>query len=141
MRTRIAPAIIVILLSACSAASPAPKGWQASGTANDAWTRGDGAAQQQYGYSSASFSGSLQDLASQVTIDTLMRRGGRLHGSLPFAPCPGAAGVATFALPGGRVLEAGFAVHDGRAIRTSYTRPAAAPPDSNVTSAMQSVLC
>lgn len=132
---------MVIVLSACSAASPAPKGWQASGTGNDAWTRGSGAAQQAYGYGSSSFSGSLQDLASQVTIDTLMRRGGRLHGSLPFAPCPGAAGVATFGVPGGRVLEAGFAVHDGRAIRTTYTRPVGTPVDQSVTAAMQTVLC
>lgn len=84
----------------------------------------------------------MQDLASAVAIDLLLHnRGAKLRSSEPFAPCPGAAGVATVALPGGRTLREGFAVHDALAVQTVYDRPAAAQPDPNVQLAMQSVLC
>jgi hypothetical protein len=77
-----------------------------------------------------------------MTIDVLLKsRGARLRSSNPLAPCPGAAGLATFTLPGGRVLQEGFAVHDGQAVRAAYTRPASAPADPNVAAAMQSALC
>jgi hypothetical protein len=88
------------------------------------------------------FSGMLPDLASQVTIDALLRhRGARLRSSIPLNPCPGAAGLATFTLAGGRTLQEGFAVHDGRALRATYTRPSTAPADPAVAAAMQNLLC
>ena len=84
----------------------------------------------------------MQDLASAVAIDTLLHNpGGKLRSSDPFAPCPAAAGVATLSLRGGSALREGFAVHDGVAVRTTYTLPAGAQPDANVIAAMQNVLC
>jgi hypothetical protein len=135
-------ALIALVLTACSAASPAPKGWLAIPGSNDAWSQGRGVARQEYSYSQKRFSGTLQDLASAVAIDVLLHnRGAKLRSSEPFAPCPGAAGVATVALPGGETLREGFAVRDALAVRTVYALPAAARPDPNVQDAMQSVLC
>lgn len=134
--------LIALVLAGCSAASPAPKDWTAIPGSSDAWTRGGGAAREEYSYSQKSFSGTLQDLASAVAIDVLLRnRGAKLRRSNPFSPCPGAAGVATFSLGGGKTLQEGFAVRDGRAVRTLYTLPSGAKPDPNVTAAMQNVLC
>ena len=71
----------------------------------------------------------------------LKSRGARLRSSNPLAPCPGAAGLATFSLAGERVLQVGFAVADGQAVRVTYVRPAGVPADPNVAAAMQSALC
>jgi hypothetical protein len=135
-------ALVAIILTACSGASPAPKGWAAIPGSSDAWSRGDGAARQEYSYSRKAFPGTLQDLASAVAIDALLHNpGGKLRSSDPFPPCPGAAGVATLSLRGGSALREGFAVHDGLAVRTTYRLPAGAQPDANVVAAMQNVLC
>jgi hypothetical protein len=134
--------LIAIVLTACSGAGPAPKGWTAIPGSSDAWSYGSGAARQEYTYSRKRFAGALQDLASAVAIDSLLSNpGAKLRSSNPFAPCPGAAGVATFSLLGGMTLEEGFAVHDALAVRTDYTLPAGAQADPNVTAAMQNVLC
>jgi hypothetical protein len=109
---------------------------------DSAWSIGNGVHLQQYSLSRSSFSGALPDLASQVTVEVLLRsKGAKLRGSNPFPPCPGEAGLATFSMPAGKTLQEGFAIKDGTAIRTLYLRPIAAPPDPNVTVAMQNVLC
>lgn len=131
------------LLVACGhgGAPAAPKGWQPMPGASAAWTSG-GAKAQEYFYARRLFGGTLQDLASTVTIQVLLRhRGARFKGSVPFAPCPGAAGVATFTLPDGETVEEGIAVSGNQSIRTTYVRPAGAPSDPNVAEAMQSALC
>jgi hypothetical protein len=103
---------------------------------------GSGPAQQQYRLSKSPFTGSLQELASRVAIDALLQnRGARMAESQPFAPCPGAAAVATFILPSRWVLQEGFGVHEGAAIRIAYLRPAGTPVDPSVSDAMQSALC
>jgi hypothetical protein len=140
--TRISLVLSALVLAACSGASPAPKGWTLAAGSNNTWVRGGGAGRQQYSYVREAYSGSLTDLASQVTVDVLTRySGAKLQGSVPFEPCPGLAGVARFSLRGATRLEVGFAVHDAAAVRTAYLRPAATQPDPNVTAAMQYVLC
>jgi len=111
--------------------------------ASAAWTTGSGSALQEYRYSKSQFAGTLSDLASQVTISALMQQhGAKFQGSVPFAACPGAAGVATFLLPRQHeTLQEGFSVQSGRAVRVSYLRPIATPIDSNATQAMQNALC
>jgi len=111
--------------------------------ASAAWSRGSGAALQEYYYSNSRFSGSLSDLASQITIRVLLEhRGAKFQGSVPFSSCPGAAGLATFVLPAQRVtLQEGFSVQSGRAVTVAYVRPVGAPVDPNVTQAMQNELC
>ncbi|HLX25713.1 MAG TPA: hypothetical protein VKR05_01870 [Candidatus Cybelea sp.] len=123
-------------------AAAGPAGWQPMPGASAAWTTGSGANSQEYHYVRKQFGGTLQDLASAVTIDVLLRnRGAKLQGSVPFAPCPGTAAVATFTIPGGKTLEEGFAARDNQSVQTTYVRPSGAPADPAVAAAMQSSLC
>lgn len=134
--------IAAIGLAACSSPSAGPAGWQSADSAQHAWRRGSGASRQTYTYTVVDFSGALQDLASQVTVDVVLQhRGAKLRSSNPLDPCPGAAGLATFTLPEDETLEEGFAVHDGRARRATYVRPSSASPDPAVATAMQNLLC
>ncbi len=136
-----AAAAAVALYACGGGASAAPKDWRPVAGQRNAWTNAGGS--QQYRYETTAFGGTLSDLASQVTIEALMKNpGAKLQGSnKPFPPCPGAAGVATFRLRGGHLLAEGFAVQDNRAVRSYYARPDGAPDDPNVLQAMQSVLC
>jgi hypothetical protein len=136
--------LAIALLIACGGGgSPAaPKGWQPVPGASAAWATGTGANAQEYRYTRKRYDGTLQDLASAVTIDVLLHeRGAKLQRSVPFAPCPGAAGLATFTLPSGMTRQEGFTVSNGQSIRTSYIRRTGAPVDPSVTEAMQSALC
>lgn len=135
-------AAALAFLVACAAGSNAPKGWQPIPGASGAWSKGSGSAAQRYFYSQKQFGGVLQDLASQVTIEELMsHHGAKYRGSLPFPPCPGAAGVATFQLNDRTTLQEGFAVRNGQAVRVTYIRPTGAPVDPSVLQAMQTALC
>ena len=110
--------------------------------ASDEWEKGSAPNAQEYRYTQKPFTGSLQDLASVVTIDALLRhRGAKSKGSRPFAACPGLAGVASFTLPDDSVLQEGFTVRDGVSVRVTYSRPAGSPVDSNAAAAMQNALC
>jgi hypothetical protein len=135
-------ASLTVALVGCSNASPAPKGWAPMPGASAAWSSGSGSSSQEYFYAKHRFGGTLQDLASQVTVDALTRNpGAKYGGNVPFAPCPGAAGLATLRRRDRTTLQVGFAVHDGYAVRVTYVRPVGTPPDPNVTQAMQNVLC
>jgi hypothetical protein len=137
-------AIPLALLAACGggASSVAPKGWKPMPGASDAWSNGNGSSAQEYHYARKAFAGTLSDLASVVTIDALLRhRGAKSRGNLPFAACPGLAGVATFALPEAEILQEGFTVRNGFSVRISYSRPAGSQVDSNAAAAMQRALC
>jgi hypothetical protein len=130
------------VLVACAAPSPAPKGWQPMPGASAVWSTGGGSTAQEYSYAKNAYGGSLQDLASQVTINALMKdRDAKFLGSLPFVPCPGAAGVATFRLPSGMTLQQGFSVSHGQAVRVTYVRPTGSRVDPNALEAMQNALC
>lgn len=141
---RLAPIVAALaLLAACGrgGGASAPKGWQPVADATDSWTSG-GAKPQEYLYHRAKFGGTLTDLASAVTINVLIHyRGARFRNSVPFAPCQGAAGVATFILPNGSILQEGFAVSDGDSIRTTYIRPPGTAADPAAVEAMQNALC
>lgn len=137
-------AIPLVLLAACGGgeSSAAPKDWKPMPGASDAWSNGNGGSAQEYHYARKAFAGTLSDLASEVTIDALLRhRGARSSGNLPFAACPGLAGVANFMLPDGEILQEGFTVRNGVSVRISYSRPAGSQVDSNAAAAMQRALC
>lgn len=132
-----------VILAGCGhgGAAAGPRGWQPMPGASAAWSSG-GAKAEQYFYHRTHFGGTLQDLASAVTINVLIQnRDAKFKNSVPFAPCPGAAGIATFLLRNGGTLEEGFAVSDGDSIRTTYIRPSGVPSDPSVTEAMQNALC
>lgn len=90
-------------------------------------------------------SGSLSDLASQVTTDTLLRRkGARLLRAVPFAPCPGEAGEQTFSVPSGHgadVLHVAFTQWNGKTTIASYERPANASDDPSAVDALRKAVC
>ena len=137
-------AVAVVLLSGCAGGrSPAaPRDWKPLPGASDAWTNGSGPSEQEYSYVRKPFEGSLQDLASVVTIDALLRhRGAKSNGTAPLAACPGLAAVATFTLPDDSILQEGFTVRNGASVRVTYARPAGARVDFNAAAAMQEALC
>ncbi len=126
------------LLAACAHQSPAPSGWQPQPGASAAWSSGA----QRYAYAQRAFSGTLQDLASQEAVNVVLQHhGAKFSRSDVFAPCPGRAAMATFALPGGDVLEDAFAVTNGKALVVTYVRPAGTAIDPAVEDAMQRALC
>jgi hypothetical protein len=128
-------------LGAC-AGSPGPSGWQAVPGSPDAWTTGSGASQQRFTYEKKAFSGTLQDLTSQQTIDVLLHhRGSKFQRSDVFPACPGIAAIAFFSLGNGRTLEEGYAVEDGHAVLVGYDRPSAASPDAAAVTARERALC
>lgn len=105
------------------------------------WTRGSGAARQQYSYERYPANGSLHDLSSQEVINVLLHHAGaRFRRSDPFAPCPGLAAIETFSW-GQRTLQEGFTVRNGQATIASYLRPRSVPPDPEVSHAMERLLC
>lgn len=61
--------------------------------------------------------------------------------SLPFAPCPGEAGLATYRLPGGRVLEVAFSVNNGQDVIAQYERPAGVADAPAALTALQQAVC
>jgi len=93
----------------------------------------------------ATSNGSLSDLASQVTMDTLLgHKGAKLLEAQPFKACPGEAGEQTFRLPaasGAAVLHVGFAQWNGKTTIVSYQRPAGAADDPRAMEAMRHELC
>ncbi len=144
MTIRIALALGALCAAAACAStgSLAPANWQPVGGTANAWTKGTGAAQQAYRYERKPFGGTLSDLASRATIDALTaHRGARLQRSTPLTACPGAAGVATFALPGRQLLEEAFSVRDGHAVIVRYIRPAGTPADAAAVAVMTNALC
>lgn len=89
--------------------------------------------------------GTLSDLASQVTTDTLLRyRGAKLQKAEPFAPCPGEAGEQTFTIPGrqgGAVLHVAFTQWNGTEKLAAYQHPAKASDDAAAMEALRKIVC
>lgn len=89
--------------------------------------------------------GSLSDLASQITTDTLLRyRGAKLQKAEPFAACPGEAGEQTFTVPraaGPAVLHVAFTQWNDNEKVASYERPAKAPDDPAAMDALRRSVC
>jgi hypothetical protein len=89
--------------------------------------------------------GTLSDLASQVTMDTLLgHKGAKLLKAEPFKACPGEAGEQTFRLPasgGPALLHIGFTQWNGKTTIVSYQRPAGGSDDPQALEAMRRELC
>lgn len=135
-------AALVAMLSSCSGTvSAGPDGWAAVSGKSGSWTLGSGTIQQSYRVVSAPFNGSLAALGARETIAVVLgNHGTRMRSTMPFAPCPGAAGVATFTA-GTRIIEAAYAIRDGRGITIRYVRPANVSESAVVQAAMQRTLC
>lgn len=132
-------AAAVVLLAACSqTVATSPAGWQPKPGASGQWTSGP----QEYGLVQRPYQGTLQDYASTAAVNAVMQyHGAKFQGSDIFQPCPGRAAVATFALPGGKVLQEAFAVQNGQSVVVTYVRPNGTPADPAVATAMNNALC
>jgi hypothetical protein len=131
---------LCVALASCSAAGHGgPAGWTKVNATT--WVQGSGPAQQRYVTSSAAFGGSLKDLASQETINVILRYpGAHFVSSIPLADCPAQAGLATFRSPK-QIVEAAFSVQNGQAVTILYSRPAGTEPSKDVAPAMSAALC
>jgi hypothetical protein len=140
-RALVSASLAAAVMTACAAANPAPEGWQAVAGAPQTWSKGPGQAAEQYALEKKSFSGTLQQLASQEVIDVALRyRGAKFVGSDVFAPCPGLAAVANFTL-GDRDVQQGFSVQGNQAVLVTYTREKGAVVDAAASAAMERALC
>ncbi len=140
---------MLLATSACGNSAsepPHPAGWTQidSSAGNEVW--GNGAVlpeqQQRYEYRTAPFAGQRQDLASREAIRAVLRYPhARFQSSVPFPGCEGLAGLMTFQLQGGGVLEEAFAVRNGNAVTATYVYPKGATPSPDVPGAMSAAVC
>lgn len=142
-------AFLLLAASACgggSSQAPHPAGWTpiASSPGDQVWGNGAVAPGEAQRYESRSepFAGQRQDLASREAIRAAMRYPhAHFQSSVPFPGCEGLAGLMTFQLQGGGILEEAFAVRDGNAVTVSYVYPKGATPSADVPGAMRATVC
>lgn len=140
MRNVIAIAICTLLLTGCgNRTGPTfPQGWKQP--VGGKWVNPQSPVQW-LTISSQPFSGTLKDLASQTTINVLLRnRAAHFTGAANFSPCPGEAGLQTFR-QGDKLLQAAFSVWNGQAVTVVYSRPASQPDDKAALAAMAGNVC
>jgi hypothetical protein len=134
-----------VLLAACAGGgSSHPAGWTQA--TDGSWTRGD----QVYQTQTKAFSGTLKELASQETIDAVLRNP-KLHlvKIVPYPDCPGLGGLMVFSgtgpsahgASGSVTLLEAFVIRESQATLISYSRPAALPADADALKAMRSAIC
>lgn len=135
-------AACVLALAACSSGGTpsGPRGWKTSG--NSGWVN-PADTRETFLVSSASFDGTLKDLASQTTTDIILRRQVKYRGGVPFSRCPGEAGLQTFesAKPPATVVEAAFSVQNNKRILAEYIRPASERDDPAAIDALAANVC
>jgi hypothetical protein len=134
-----------VMLAACvGSGSTHPAGWTQG---NDgSWTRGN----QVYRTQTKPFNGTLKELASQETIDAVLRDP-KLHlvKIVPYPDCPGLGGLMLFsgtgtaahAASGPVTLLKAFVIRDSQATLITYSRPAALPADADALRAIRSAIC
>lgn len=126
------------MLTACGkSATPHPQGWTQA--PSGVWTSSDQT--QTFLYRSTRTAGSISDLASAQAVATVQRySGAHLIDSVPFAACPGEAGLARYTV-GGDALEIAFTVYHGNAITAEYRRPMRAPEAAAALAALRESVC
>ena len=150
-RMGLAPAFVALACCAaagCSARAPVyPPGYtQQRSAAGSFWVRTlPGGGRETYRVQKRPFTGTLKDLASSETIDTVLRhKGARYVSSDPFPACPGEAGILTFHIrsaKGSEIREEAFTVFNQQSIAVTATRPATQPLERAVRSAMGKNVC
>lgn len=141
---RILPiALCAAALAACAGGglptNAHPDGWtQKAGSAN-VWVSPSvpGAT---YEVAKKPFDGENKSFAESMTLDMVLKRHAKLQKTVAFAPCPGEAGLQTYAA-GASTISVAFAVYDGNAFTATYSRPKGTPDDPAVTDAMRKSVC
>ena len=98
--------------------------------------------QETFRIAAGPFDGTLKDLASQTTTDVILQQQVKYRSGVPFSPCPGEAGLQTFAsVPPAKVVQAAFSVQNGRKVVAEYIRPVQKPDDAAATAALAANVC
>lgn len=122
-----------------------PEGWTAHGQGATTFWSDPRNGHERFEVKSTAANGSLSDLASSVTTNTILRhKGARLMRAQPFPACPGEAGWQTFALktPAGlAVLHVAFTQWNGSQVVASYERPANVRDDPAAIDALRRDVC
>lgn len=123
-----------------------PDGWKSQGGgANTVWYSPTDPREQYVVTSNPNANGTLKDLASQVTTNTILRhKGAKFVKAEPYPICPGEAGMQTFTMQGPKgpeILRVAFTQWNGAALTASYQRPENKPDDRRALAAMTSTVC
>jgi hypothetical protein len=142
VRSIIMLAACAALFSGCSGSDvgigTGPRGWSHYG--DGLWTN-PRSKHDEYTAVNDRFEGTLQDLASQTTTKFVLGLKAKLGSAVPFPRCPAVAGLQTFSLSGGTVMQVAFSVQNGRMVQVEYIRPGKEPVDPAVTDAMAANVC
>lgn len=147
MRVRLAiPAMLLIAVAMGACASSGlpqnthPEGWkERTAGGRTVWVKPD-AADETYENLTKPYDGDTKSYASDVTLDFVLKRHAKLQKTVAFAPCPGEAGLQTYAVGKFTALVA-YAVYNGSAMQSIYMRPAGASEDPAAVAAMGKSVC
>jgi len=138
-----AAALAAAALAACAGSGMPgeahPDGWTQKAGSSTVWISPK-ASGSTYELSKKPFDGENKSLAESLTLDMVLKRHAKLQKTVAFAPCPGEAGLQTYA-SGSSTVSVAFAVYDGNAYTVTYTRPKDTPDDPAVTDAMRKSVC
>jgi hypothetical protein len=146
-----AAALCGALLSACGGQpgphqQAHPDGWKQQGQGADAvWTDPQNPREEYRSSSNPNSTGTLKDLASQVTTNVVLQhKGAKFLKADPYPGCPGEAGLQTFSVPapgGEDVLRVAFTQWNGAALTASYLRPRSEADNQQALDAMTRTVC
>jgi hypothetical protein len=147
MRKRLLMSVMLLLTAALVACASGglpqnahPEGWQQRNVGTrTVWVKPD-APGETYEYLSKPFDGDTKAYASDMTLDFVLKRHAKLLKTVAFQPCPGEAGLQTYAAGKNTILVA-YAVYNGKALEAIYTRPAGTPEDPAALTAMGKSVC
>lgn len=124
-----------------------PDGWKQQGQgAAPVWVNPQNPREEYRTTSDPHSTGTLKDLASQVTENAVLsHKGAKLVQAVPYPSCPGEAGLQTFSVPspagGDNVLRVAFTQWNGAALTASYQRPRSASDNQDALKAMTQTVC
>ena len=118
-----------------------PSGWTKSmQNGVETWTNPN-APSETFIATSKPFDGTTKDLASQITLDTVLKRHGKLLHTVAFPPCPGEAGLQTYRLRPSTLLTVAYAAYGDKALTATYSRPEKAGEDAAAMDAIRRTVC
>lgn len=89
------------------------------------------------------YGGTLKDLSTKLTIDTVLRvPGAKMEQATMFPPCPGEAGLLIFTrAKTTERIEIAFTQWNGKAVSVTYRAPAGEKPGKAVTQRTRQAVC
>jgi len=147
MRYRaIASLSLLLATAACSTGTGTPtgaaqpQGWTKSTTAASTWAK-PGSPGETFSSTTKPFDGTTKDLASQITLDAVLKHHAKLERTVAFPPCPGEAGLQTYRVPPSTLMLVAYAVYGDKEITATYSRPQNAAEDPAAMDALRKSVC